>query len=76
MPSDFNTAMSLTVEKKIVMNEMQQPVAVQVDYQDWLKIEQLLNFRSPQLATDFFAHHVPLQSFLTVDPTEYVDSLR
>jgi len=54
MPSDFNTAMSLTVEKKIVMNEMQQPVAVQVDYQDWLKIEQLLNFSSPQLATDFF----------------------
>lgn len=38
--------MSLSVEKKIVMNEMQQPVAVQINYQDWLKIEQQLSLES------------------------------
>ncbi len=32
----------LTITKKIVTNEMHQPIAVQIDYQDWLKIEQLL----------------------------------
>ncbi len=29
--------------KKIVTNEDMQPIAVQIDYADWLKIEPLLN---------------------------------
>jgi len=36
----------MPIEKKIVMNEMQQPVAVQINYQDWLKIEQQLSLES------------------------------
>ena len=36
----------IPIEKKIVMNEMQQPVAVQINYQDWLKIEQQLSLES------------------------------
>jgi len=28
--------------KKLVMNEAMQPIAVQIDYADWLKIEALL----------------------------------
>jgi hypothetical protein len=36
----------MPIEKKVVINEMQQPVAVQINYQDWLKIEQQLNLES------------------------------
>ena len=31
------------IAKKIVTNEMMQPIAVQIDYADWLKIEPLLS---------------------------------
>ncbi len=31
-----------TIHKKIVMDEKSRPVAVQIDYEDWLEIEQLL----------------------------------
>ena len=30
------------IHKKIVMDEAQNPVAVQIDYEDWLEIERLL----------------------------------
>ena len=45
----------LTIAKKIVTNEMHQPIAVQIDYQDWLKIEQLLVPQYAQQADDFRA---------------------
>ncbi len=66
----------LTITKKIVTNEMHQPIAVQIDYQDWLKIEQLLISQHAQQADDFFTHHLPLQSFSTIEPTDYVNNLR
>ena len=31
-----------TIRKKIVTDEAMNPVAVQIDYKDWLEIEQLL----------------------------------
>ncbi|MEZ5672625.1 MAG: hypothetical protein R3E08_09675 [Thiotrichaceae bacterium] len=55
---------------------MHQPIAVQIDYQDWLKIEQFLNTQHAQQVDDFFAHHSPVQSFSTIEPTEYVNNLR
>jgi len=54
----------IPIEKKIVMNEMQQPVAVQINYQDWLKIEQQLSLesiparRKPLCAPAYFSSHV------------------
>jgi hypothetical protein len=36
----------LNIHKKIVSDSLQQPVAVLIDYQDWLKIEQLLNLEN------------------------------
>lgn len=66
----------LTLEKKIVTDETLRPVAVQIDYRDWLKIEQLLNLNKSSRAVDFFANHTPLTSFLALEPTEYVDNLR
>ncbi len=31
-----------SIQKKIVTNELMQPIAVQIDYKDWQKIERLL----------------------------------
>lgn len=41
-----------TIRKKIVTDEAQQPVAVQIDYSDWLEIERALSLRgeAPQAA--------------------------
>jgi hypothetical protein len=37
-----------TIHKKIVMDEAQNPVAVQIDYEDWLEIERLLETRDAE----------------------------
>jgi hypothetical protein len=37
-----------TIHKKIVMDEAQNPVAVQIDYEDWLEIERLLETREAE----------------------------
>jgi hypothetical protein len=36
------------IHKKIVIDEAQNPVAVQIDYQDWLEIERLLETREAE----------------------------
>ena len=36
------------IQKKIVVDEAQNPVAVQIDYEDWLEIERLLGLRSEE----------------------------
>ena len=38
----------VAIHKTIVTNSIMQPVAVQIDYADWLKIEQLLEISSKQ----------------------------
>ncbi len=70
---------TLIFKKQIVTDEQHQPVAVQVNYQNWLKIEQLLNVshvKKSQRSVDFFANHAPLKSFLEIESTEYVNGLR
>jgi hypothetical protein len=57
----------LTIDKKIVTDDRQWPVAVQIDYRDWLQIEQLLNLKPAPRAVDFFATHAPLKSFEGTD---------
>lgn len=39
------------IRKKIVVDEDSHPVAVQIDYEDWLEIERLLNGQSEKEAT-------------------------
>lgn len=39
------------IEKKIVTDEAGQPVAVQIDYADWLTIERQLDIDSPDEST-------------------------
>ena len=40
------------IRKKIVTDEAQQPIAVQIDYADWLKIERSLNLPQEDEVTD------------------------
>lgn len=44
----------LNLHKKIVSDDLQQPVAVLIDYQDWLKIEQLLSLDTPSMVQKTF----------------------
>ncbi len=37
-----------TISKKIVTDEKMRPIAVQIDYEDWLEIEQLLKMQRPE----------------------------
>ncbi len=37
-----------TIRKKIVTDEDSRPVAVQIDYEDWLEIEQTLDARKSE----------------------------
>lgn len=36
----------LNIHKKIVSDESQQPIAVLIDYQDWLEIEKIININN------------------------------
>jgi len=40
------------IRKKIVTDEAQRPIAVQIDYTDWLKIERALNLSQAGGAID------------------------
>lgn len=65
----------LTIQKKIVTDESQQPIAVQIDYADWLEIERLLGVQvAASRLTDLSRHEDVLQ--LTEDPLKYQDRIR
>jgi len=63
------------IARKLVTNEARQVVAIQIDYEDWLKIEPLLNKHSlPQKTTDLnsFAGTISL----TEGPLEFQKRIR
>lgn len=37
-----------SIKKKIVTDEEARPVAVQIDYEDWIEIERMLEAREPE----------------------------
>ncbi len=60
----------IAIRKKIVTDEEHQPVAVQIDYDDWLEIEKLLNLQpEKQLLTDLSEFRGVLK--LSEDALEY-----
>ena len=67
----------LTLKKQIVMDEAMKPVAVIINYQDWQKIEAMLQkYWQDQNATDSTDVSTALASYagsitLTLDPLEY-----
>lgn len=65
----------IVVRKKIVTDEDHNPIAVQIDYEDWLKIERLLGVREERkLTTDLSEFRGVLK--ITEDPLEYQRRIR
>lgn len=65
----------LRVNKKIVTDEAMRPVAVLIDYQDWHRIEQILNaYQSQQENFDLNKYAGVIQ--LTQEPLKYQQQSR
>jgi hypothetical protein len=63
------------IGKKIVTDEASRPVAVQIDYSDWLEIERSLGWQgSRPRITDLSSHHGVLT--LPEDPLDYQSRIR
>ena len=63
------------IRKKIVTDEAQQPVAVQIDYADWLRIERMLNLRSGRVKRSDLSRYAGVIS-LTEEPLSYQARVR
>ncbi|PKL40262.1 MAG: hypothetical protein CVV41_20190 [Candidatus Riflebacteria bacterium HGW-Riflebacteria-1] len=63
----------MNIRKKILTDENNKPVAVQIDYDDWLECERLLNLK-PIKAVDLaeFSGKIALKE----DPLEFQKRLR
>jgi hypothetical protein len=66
----------LPVKKKIVTDEAMRPVAVLIDYQDWQKIEQILEAYQLQQKEEFNLNKYAGVIKLTQDPLEYQQQIR
>ena len=63
------------IRKKILRDESQQPVAVQIDYSDWMEIEQRLDLRTVEArSTDLSGYDGVIA--LTEEPLGYQSRLR
>jgi len=63
------------IEKKILTDESQRPVAVQIDYSDWLEIERRLNLHAEEArSTDLSSYEGVIQ--LTEEPLGYQSRIR
>ncbi len=63
------------IHKKFVLDENQNPIAVQIDYEDWLEIERLLDLQSEaRKATDLSRYSGVIQ--LTEEPLDYQKRIR
>ncbi|MBD2628240.1 MULTISPECIES: hypothetical protein [Trichormus] len=66
----------LPINKKIVTDAAMQPVAVLIDYQDWQKIEQILNvYQLQQQANSDLNKYAGIIK-LTQDSLEYQQQIR
>jgi hypothetical protein len=63
------------IHKKIVTDEDMRPVAVQIDYADWLEIERLLQLRAADSDTTDLSHYSGLVR-LSEDPLDYQARVR
>ncbi len=63
------------IHKKFVLDEKQNPIAVQIDYEDWLEIERLLDLQGEERkATDLSRYSGVIQ--LTEEPLDYQKRVR
>ncbi len=63
------------IQKKIVIDTDRNPIAVQIDYEDWLEIERLLDLQGKaRKATDLSRYSGVIQ--LTEEPLDYQKRVR
>jgi len=63
------------IRKRVVTDEAQRPIAVEIDYADWLKIERSLNLLKEDAgATDLSRYHGVIT--LTEEPLVYQARVR
>jgi len=63
------------IRKSLVTDGSMRPIAVQIDYEDWLEIERFLNLASENAKTVDLSRFVGVIS-LDVDPLEYQAGIR
>ncbi len=66
----------LPLKKKIVTDEAMRPVAVLIDYQDWQKIEEILEAYQLQQKEELNLNQYSGVIKLTQDPLEYQQQIR
>ena len=66
----------LPLKKKIVTDEAMRPVAVLIDYQDWQKIEEILEAYQLQQQEELNLNQYLGVIKLTQDPLEYQQQIR
>ena len=66
----------LPFQKKIVTDEAMRPIAVLIDYQDWQKIEQILEAHQLQQKEEFNINNYAGVIKLTPDPLQYQQQIR
>ncbi len=65
----------LKIRKKILTDETERPVAVQIDYSDWIEIERSHELRNKEtMNTDLSAYEGVVT--LTEDPLHYQSRIR
>ena len=63
------------IKTKVLTDEASKPVAVQIDYSDWLEIERSLGLQGEQKrSTDLSSHYGVIK--LAEEPLEYQSRLR
>jgi len=62
------------IHKKLVTDERLRPIAVQIDHNDWLEIEQALALKQSPKVSDLAAYSGTLR--LGENPLEYQDRVR
>ena len=65
----------ISIKRKIVTDESMHPVAVMIDYADWIKIEQLLQDATPEANPPSLDQYAGTLS-LNEDPIEYQQRIR
>ncbi len=63
-----------SIHPKIVSDEQMHPVAVQIDYADWLKIKKLLQDIEPKIAKNLEKYAGSIR--LSEDPLDYQKKIR
>ena len=63
------------IHKRLVTDENMRPIAVQIDYADWLKIEKAIGMQSPALKTVDLSRYSGVLE-LTEEPIGYQDRVR